>query len=112
METQEQFIERMKDEEHPYGLQITADHIMMLKDLNRLPSERELNTYTLVEWPESQEYMDEEWFGEEAVLDTDCTASLSGSSYFIPTRRLKEFEDKDDDILETDEDDENEIEFE
>ena len=43
------------------------------------------DTYTLVEWPYSQELMDEEWFDEEASLaDFDKHGS---SAYFIPTSR-------------------------
>lgn len=39
------------------------------------------NAYILVQWPESQQYMEEEWFDEEAVLSDE-------SSYFIPLNRL------------------------
>jgi hypothetical protein len=39
------------------------------------------NGYSLVEWPESQTYMEEEWFQEEAILG-------ESSSYFIPIRRI------------------------
>jgi hypothetical protein len=43
------------------------------------------DTYTLIEWPYSQELMDEEWFDEEASLaDFDKHGS---SAYFIPTSR-------------------------
>lgn len=45
------------------------------------------HTYVYVEWPESQEYMEEDWFEEEAVLDV---AGNIGSSYFIPTKRVYE----------------------
>jgi hypothetical protein len=38
-------------------------------------------TYILVSWPDSQEYMDEEWFDEEAVLHPN-----EPSAYFIPTK--------------------------
>lgn len=41
------------------------------------------DTYTLVMWPESQDFMDEDWFDEEAVLFPD-----ESSAYFIPTNRL------------------------
>lgn len=37
--------------------------------------------YVLVEWPDSQDYMDEEWFDDEAYLS-------EGSAYFIPLNRL------------------------
>jgi len=39
------------------------------------------DTYILVSWPDSQEYMDEEWFEEEAVLHPN-----EPSAYFIPTK--------------------------
>lgn len=39
--------------------------------------------YVLVEWPESQDLMEEDWFEEEAIL------SFTGSSaYFVPIKRL------------------------
>lgn len=41
------------------------------------------NTYVLVEFPESQEYMEEDWFAEEAVLHVGLP-----SAYFIPEHRL------------------------
>lgn len=37
--------------------------------------------YILIEWPESQDYMEKEWFAEEAVLHDN-------SSYFIPVKYL------------------------
>jgi len=40
--------------------------------------------YVLVEWPWSQTLMEEDWFGEEAIL-TD------NSAYFIPINRAVEF---------------------
>lgn len=42
----------------------------------------EYDAYVLVSWPESQEYMEEEWFDEEAVLHLD-----EASAYFIPLKR-------------------------
>lgn len=43
------------------------------------------DTYTLVEWPYSQELMDEDWFDEEAsIADFDKHGS---AAYFIPTSR-------------------------
>ena len=41
------------------------------------------NIYVLVEWPESQLLMEEEWFREEAVLHLDLS-----SAYFVPRFRL------------------------
>lgn len=45
-----------------------------------------MNLYELVLWPESQEYMEEPWFQEEAVLDNSENAE--SSSYFIPIERI------------------------
>jgi hypothetical protein len=42
------------------------------------------NTYTMVEWPEVQDLMDEPWFVEEAILDNREDAP--SSSYLIPTK--------------------------
>lgn len=39
------------------------------------------NSYVLVKWPDVQEYMEEEWFDQEAILAED-------SSYLIPITRL------------------------
>lgn len=39
--------------------------------------------YVLVQWPESQNLMEEDWFEEEAIL------SYTGSSaYFVPIKRV------------------------
>lgn len=46
------------------------------------------NLYLLVQWPESQDYMDYDWFESEAFLTLDD--SVSGSAYFIPLKRVKE----------------------
>jgi len=43
------------------------------------------DSYTLVEWPEVQELMEEDWFEKEAVLNLSTDAS---SSYFIPIKYL------------------------
>ena len=42
-----------------------------------------MKTYVLVTWPDSQEYMDEDWFDEEAFL-----AEIGDSAYFIPEDRV------------------------
>ncbi len=47
-------------------------------------------SYVHVEWPASQQYMEQDWFEEEAVLDVN---SPTGSSYFIPLARAFEFQD-------------------
>lgn len=64
------------------------------KQINNL-SENELkemtlriieNSYTLIQWPESQDLMEKKWFDEEASLaDFD---KFGSSAYFIPTWRL------------------------
>lgn len=42
-------------------------------------------TYVLVQWPETQVLMDEEWFDKEASLaDFD---KFGSSAYFIPQKR-------------------------
>lgn len=44
------------------------------------------DSYVLIQWPESQEYMEEEWFDEEAILDVE--GKFGSSAYFIPLKRL------------------------
>ncbi len=44
------------------------------------------NSYAIVTWPESQEYMEEDWFEDEAILDTD--GKFGSSAYFIPIKRI------------------------
>ena len=44
--------------------------------------------YVLVEWPESQDYMEEDWFNEEALLALGCEDSVGSSAYFIPIKRV------------------------
>ena len=44
------------------------------------------DTYVLIQWPESQELMDEDWFDEESSLaDFD---KFGSSAYFIPLKRI------------------------
>ena len=44
--------------------------------------------YVLVQWPESQEYMEEEWFDEEAILALGSEDKTGSSAYFIPIMRV------------------------
>lgn len=44
--------------------------------------------YSLVQWPDSQEYMEEEWFDEEAILALGSEDKTGGSAYFITINRL------------------------
>jgi len=50
-------------------------------------SDDEENLYVLVEWPESQNYMEEDWFEDEASL-ADCER-FGPSAYFIPKNRIE-----------------------
>lgn len=43
------------------------------------------STYTLIEWPESQDYMEEKWFDEEAILALGSEETTGSGAYFIPT---------------------------
>ena len=45
------------------------------------------NSYILVQWPDSQEYMDEDWFALEAILDHEAKFGQH-SAYFIPLKRI------------------------
>ncbi len=45
------------------------------------------DSYTLVMWPQSQDYMGENWFENEAILEVECKFGLA--AYFIPTNRIK-----------------------
>lgn len=47
-----------------------------------------METYILVRWPESQEYMDEQWFYNEAILALGAEESVGSSAYFIPASRI------------------------
>lgn len=44
--------------------------------------------YVLVQWPESQDYMEEEWFDEEAILVLGSEDKTGSSAYFIPIKRI------------------------
>ena len=44
--------------------------------------------YCLIQWPESQEYMEEEWFEEEAIFCGGSEDKTGSSAYFIPIKRL------------------------
>lgn len=44
--------------------------------------------YILVEWPESQDYMEEEWFQEEAILALGNEDKTGSSAYFVPIKRI------------------------
>ncbi len=41
------------------------------------------DAYVYVPWPETQEFMDEDWFEDEAILDIN-----EASAYLIPIKRM------------------------
>lgn len=43
------------------------------------------DSYVLVNFPEVQDFMEEDWFKEEAIL---AVTDEADSSYFIPVKRL------------------------
>jgi hypothetical protein len=48
-------------------------------------------TYVLVQWSETQELMDQEWFDKEASLaDFD---KFGNSAYFIPQKKWLEYQE-------------------
>ena len=47
-----------------------------------------METYVLVPWPECQEYMNEQWFYDEAILAVGAEEKVGTSAYFIPERRV------------------------
>lgn len=64
-----------------------------IQDMANLIAEKRIeadlaDTYIRVNWPESQDYMEEKWFREEAILDINPNAP--GSSYLIPFKRIKQ----------------------
>lgn len=50
------------------------------------------NQYTLVTWPESQQFMKEWWFDSGAILDESCM--FGSQAYFIPSYRLYDIEER------------------
>lgn len=44
--------------------------------------------YVLVKWPESQNFMEEDWFEEEAILALGSENITGSSAYFIPIKRV------------------------
>lgn len=47
-----------------------------------------VSTHSLIQWPDSQEYMEEEWFDQEAILALGSEDTTGSGAYFIPTLRL------------------------
>lgn len=44
------------------------------------------DSYTLIQWPESQDLMEKSWFKKEAILDINQV--YGPSAYFVPTFRI------------------------
>jgi hypothetical protein len=44
--------------------------------------------YVLVEWPRSQEFMEEDWFENEAILALGNEDVTGSSAYFVPIARI------------------------
>ena len=47
-----------------------------------------METYILVPWPEFQEYMEEDWFYDKAILAVGAEEKVGSSAYFIPAHRI------------------------
>jgi len=45
-------------------------------------------SYVLVGWPESQDFMEEEWFEEEAILALGAEEKTGSSAYFVPIKNI------------------------
>lgn len=43
-------------------------------------------SYVLIQWPDSQDLMEEPWFDEEAILDVE--GKFGSSAYFVPLIRI------------------------
>ncbi len=63
-----------------------------MTDEERAPLDTFLETvadsYILVAWPQSQEYLEEEWFEEEAIFCGGSEEKTGDSAYFIPIKRI------------------------
>ena len=62
-----------------------ANDVKDVKHLLELASEG----YSLVQFPESQKYMEEEWFKEEAILALGDEGKFGKTAYFIPIKYIK-----------------------
>ena len=47
-----------------------------------------MEIYILVPWPDCQEYMEYQWFYDEAILAIGAEDRVGLSAYFIPERRV------------------------
>lgn len=52
----------------------------------------EKDTYVVVQWPDIQELMDENWFEECILINDEQGLERYGSSaYFVPIEKYKQF---------------------
>ena len=73
-----------------------VDELLLVEDPSNDDSRKAVHSllnlardgYSLVEWPESQEYMEEEWFDEEAIFCGGSEEKTGSSAYFIPINRI------------------------
>ena len=47
-----------------------------------------METYVLVPFPESMNYMDQQWFYDEAILAIGAEEKVGTNAYFIPVHRI------------------------
>lgn len=46
------------------------------------------NSYALIQWPESQMLMEEEWFEYDAILALGSEDKTGSAAYFVPLHRV------------------------
>ena len=64
---------------------LEALHNLSNEEAREMLDDLIIGNYTIVQWPYTQEYMDEDWFDKEAIL---CNSDNFGSAaYFIPIYR-------------------------
>ena len=56
---------------------------LVFNNLNHI----EIEMYVLVPWPDCQEFMEYQWFYDEAILAVGVENRVGPSVYFIPERR-------------------------
>lgn len=66
------------------GSFINRNGSLIFKYLNLIKME----TYVLVPWPECQEFMEYQWFYDEAILAVGAEEKVGTSAYFIPEKRV------------------------
>jgi hypothetical protein len=47
-----------------------------------------METYVLIPWPDVQEFMDHQWFYQEAIFAVGAEDWVGPSAYFIPVFRV------------------------